>query len=293
MELRNINTFLRVAELRSFSRAAQQLGYSQSAVSAQILQLENELGLPLFDRINKTVRLTAAGEEFSRYANAILRTAEEAVSALQKAPEARGTLRIGLANSLCSAFFPALLAKFHRLYPNVELVLRTCTTVEMLDLLDHNEIDLAYTLDEPLTQPQVVHAFAILEPISFIAPVNHPLARKEAVSLPELAAQEFMLTEHGMSYRVALEQTLALHRLMIRPFLELGSVELLCQMVEQGMGLSFVPDYMVRAHASTKRLARLNVPDCQVKVWRQLFYHKDKWVTPQMQAFISLLSEQG
>lgn len=291
MELRTVNTFLRVAELRSFSQAAQQLGYSQSAVSAQIQQLEAELGVPLFDRINKTVRLTDAGEAFSHYAQALLRTAEEARCALQREPAARGVLRIALVDSLCSAFLPALLDQYHKRCPEVELVLRTCTTDEMLKLLDHNEIDLGYTLDLPLTQSHLLHALDQPEPVCFIAPAGHPLAQQKNVPLAELVRQEFLLTEHGMSYRDVLEQLLAARSLSLRPYLAFGSVEMLCLLVERGMGLSFVPECVVRPHLAAGKLARLNVPECRVEVWRQLFYHKDKWVTPQMKAFIALVRE--
>ena len=100
MELRNINTFLHVAELHSFSRAARELDYSQSAVSSQIAQLEEELAVPLFDRVGKTVRLTDAGQTFLRYARTLLTTAQQAKAALQPAPEASGTLRVAIADSL-------------------------------------------------------------------------------------------------------------------------------------------------------------------------------------------------
>lgn len=106
MELRTINTFLHIAELHSFSRAARELGYSQSAVSSQIAQLEAELGTPLFDRVGKTVRLTDAGLTFQDYARTLLATAQQAKAALQPAREVRGTLRIALADSVCSTFCP-------------------------------------------------------------------------------------------------------------------------------------------------------------------------------------------
>ena len=93
MELRTVNTFLHIAELHSFSRTARQLGYSQSAVSSQIAQLEAELGTPLFDRVGKTVRLTDAGQTFLGYARTLLETAQQAQAALQPAQQVRGSLR--------------------------------------------------------------------------------------------------------------------------------------------------------------------------------------------------------
>ena len=276
MELRNINTFLHIAELHSFSHTARQLGYSQSAVSSQIAQLEAELGAPLFDRVGKTVRLTDAGQTFLGYARTLLATAQQAQAALQPARQISGSLRIALADSLC---------------PQVELVLCTATADGMLQMLGTNQIDLAYTLDQPLLQPNLVLAADVPEPVCFIAPSAHPLAGQEAVTLEELPRQEFLLTERGMSYRDALDQCLAARGLAIHPYLELGSAALLCQMVEQGMGLSFLPEYIVRPALAAGRLARLNVPDCTVEMHRQLFYHRDKWLTPQMKAFIELVRQ--
>ena len=94
-----------------------------------------------------------------------------------------------------------------------------------------------------------------------------------------------------MSYRDALDQRLAARGLSIHPYIELGSASLLCQMVERGMGFSFLPEYIVRPALSAGRIARLNVPDCTVTMHRQLFYHKDKWLTPQMKAFIELVKQ--
>ena len=278
MELRTINTFLHIAELHSFSRAARELGYSQSAVSAQVAQLEAELETPLFDRVGKTVRLTDAGQTFLTYARSLLATAEQAKAALQPARQVSGTLRVALADSVCSTFLPDLLQRYHALCPQVELVLRTATDDEMLQMLGSNQIDLAYTLDKPLLQPSFVLAVDEPEPICVVAPARHPLA-----------GQEFLLTERGMSYRDALDQCMAAQGLAIKPFLELGSASLLCQMVEHGMGLSFLPEYIVQNALAAGTLARLNVPACRVEMRRQLFYHKDKWLTPQMKAFIALV----
>ena len=129
------------------------------------------------------------------------------------------------------------------------------------------------------------------EPVCFIAPLQHPLAQESVLPLDILPRQEFLLTERGMSYRDALDQCMAAHGLAIHPYLELGSAALLCQMVERGMGLSFLPEYIVRAALAAGTLARLNVPDCRVEMHRQLFYHRDKWLTPQMKGFIALVRE--
>ena len=245
----------------------------------------------LFDRVGKTVRLTDAGQTFLGYARTLLATAQQAQAALQPARQISGSLRIALADSVCSTFLPGLLKRYHALCPQVELVLCTATADGMLQMLGTNQIDLAYTLDQPLLQPNLVLAADVPEPVCFIAPSAHPLAGQEVVTLEELPRQEFLLTERGMSYRDALDQCLAARGLAIHPYLELGSAALLCQMVEQSMGLSFLPEYIVRPALAAGRLARLNVPDCTVEMHRQLFYHRDKWLTPQMKAFIELVRQ--
>ena len=170
-------------------------------------------------------------------------------------------------------------------------MLHTASSDEMLQLLSTNQVDLVYTLDQPLLQPALVLAADVPEPVCFIAPLQHPLAQESVLPLDILPRQEFLLTERGMSYRDALDQCMAAHGLAIHPYLELGSAALLCQMVEQGMGLSFLPEYIVRSALAEGRLARLNVPDCTVMMHRQLFYHRDKWVTPQMNVFIELVRQ--
>ena len=251
MELRNINTFLHIAELHSFSSAARELGYSQSAVSAQISQLETELGTPLFDRVGKTVRLTDAGQTFQSYARTLLITAQQAKAALVPARAVSGTLRVALADSVCSTFLPDLLQQFHALCPQVELVLRTATADEMLRLLSANQIDLAYTLDQPLLLPSLTLAVNVPEPVCFVAPAGHPLADKAEVPLDVLAQQEFLLTERGMSYRDALDQRLAARGLSIHP------------LHRAGQRLAALPDGGARDGALLP--ARVHRPSCPLR----------------------------
>ncbi len=131
------------------------------------------MGTPLLDRVGKTVRLTQAGETFMGYARTLLTTAQQAQAALQPAQQIQGRLRIALADSVCSAFLPDLLQRYHELCPPVQLVLRTATADEILHLLRTNQMDLAYTLDRPQAQPSFVLAGDQPEPICFVAPPGH------------------------------------------------------------------------------------------------------------------------
>ena len=290
MELRNIKTFLCVAEQCSFSKAAVMLGYSQSTVTTQIQQLEQEFGTLLFERIHKTVRLTAAGTEFVGFAQKMLLTADEAKNAMKRLPEENGELRIAMAESLCSTFFPNILERYHKEYPNVDLSITTGGTDDIFYMLRHNEADMVYTLDRRIYSTDLVTALEKEENVYFVASPSYSAAGK-AVTLEELTKYDFILTEKNMSYRKHLDELMASKSLQIRPFLELGSVEMIRTLVERGIGISFLPYYAVKDSIKNGTLVKIDVSENQIEVWRQLIYHKNKWVSPAMRAMIKLIKE--
>ena len=290
MELRNIKTFQCVAEQCSFSKAAVMLGYSQSTVTTQIQQLEQEFGTLLFERIHKTVRLTAAGTEFVGFAQKMLLTADEAKNAMKRLPEENGELRIAMAESLCSTFFPDILERYHKEYPNVDLSITTGGTDDIFYMLRHNEADMVYTLDRRIYSLDLVTALEKEENVYFVASPSYSAAGK-AVTLEELTKYDFILTEKNMSYRKHLDELMASKSLQIRPFLELGSVEMIRTLVERGIGISFLPYYAVKDSIKNGTLVKIDVSENQIEVWRQLIYHKNKWVSPAMRAMIKLIKE--
>ena len=291
MEFRNLITFVRAAELRSFSHAARQLGYSQSAVSMQISQLEAELNTPLFDRVGKTIALTPQGLRFYEYAQNMLRMAESAREEMKNAAAVSGQLRIAMAESICMSLFPPVLERFCARYPDVRVVLQTGTTEDMFRALAQNDVDMIYHLDNQIYRSDLVVPVSQPVPIIFVAPAGHPLAKRETVSLEECLGYPFILTEKGMSYRSQLDAQLAERGLELNPFIELGNTDVIARLVGQGMGLSFLPEFVVREPLERGVIARLNVDGIHVSLWRQLIYHKGKWMTPAMQAMIDAIRE--
>lgn len=289
MELRNLATFVRAAELHSFSQAAKQLGYSQSAISMQINQLESELDTRLFDRVGKTVALTPQGIKFFEYAQNILRMAENARNVMHHTSVISGTLRIAMAESVCISLFPAVLEEFHRLYPEVQLTIQTGTTEDMFRMLTQNDVDMLYQMENQFYRSDITIPLSVQEPIIFVAPAEHPLAGRRRIPVAECLECPFILTEKGMSYRSHLDAYLAEHDMEIRPFLEIGNPEVICRMVADGMGLSFLPEFVAREHIEAGRMVRLDVADVDICMYRQLIYNKNKWMTPAMQAMIDLI----
>ena len=120
---------------------------------------------------------------------------------------------------------------------------------------------------------------------------SHPLAKRESLELKDLLDQPFLLTEKGMSYRHLLEERLARDSIEIKPVLETGSANLICELVEQEMGVAFLPDYVTRTAVERGTVTRLSIPNFEPELWKQFLYHRDKWVSRPMQAAIAHFSE--
>ena len=311
MELREIRTFLQIAQKQSFSKAAEALGYSQAAVTVQIKQLEEELGIHLFDRLGKKTVLTHHGEIFYRYAVTILGTVADAKKAVSASTELSGDLTIGTIESICESIFPDLLKKFHQLYPNVSVSIVLDSPDVLLDRMNKNSIDLVYLLDQPIDDKRFIKVLEAPENISFVSSSVHTLAKNDSTDLDsvishpfvhpfagngpsELSAiigQPFLLTEKNASYRFVLDRYLASLGKEIKPFLEIGNTEFIINMLKQNAGISFLPEFAVRHEVESGILSILPVKDFHMELYRQVLYHKDKWHTGEMDAFIELAKE--
>lgn len=291
MDLRELNTFIQVAESGSFTRAGEKLGYSQPTISQQIKQLERELGVVLFDRIGHTVNLTHEGTNALRYAQQICHMSQEMVQGVGKEYEPAGLIRLAMADSLCAPLMVEGFAKFRDCYPKVSLQVTTAGTDEMFRLLDHNEADIVCTLDSHIYSANYSISTEEKVGVHFVCAPDHKLTKMTEVSLEELLKYPFILTEKGMSYRRLLDEKLAQLSLEIHPVLELGRADLICQLAEQGTVVAFLPDYVTEKAVQAHRIVRLPVPEIQVELWKQLLYRKDKWVSLQMEACLEYLGK--
>ena len=181
MEIRTLLTFVRIAETGSFSKTAEQLGYSQSAVTMQIKQLEGELGAPLFERIGRQVKLTQAGERLLPYALELLALLQKAEGIAREPEEITGRLRIGTSESFVISILPPVFAEFQRLCPRVEVSVQTALVADLFQKLRQNEVDLLYFLDEKFYFPEWVKVFERAKPIHFTASAESELAGQEHI----------------------------------------------------------------------------------------------------------------
>lgn len=289
MELRTLTTFVDLANSRNFTKTAASLGYSQSAVTAQIKQLERELGSPVFDRLGKTITLTSAGRILYQYATRMLTLEQEAVYAIQEKSVMTGELKMAIEESLAISFLPDILHYYRSRHPEVDLIVKAADSKTMFQLLKENELDLIYTLDILYDRPELVRPRELAEPIYFIAPADHPLAAKATVPIHEIVKEPFIYASHAASYRSELEKQLALLGLTIKPFLEVGNTDIICRLVSKGIGLSFVPACVARPYLEDGTIKALHVPEIDICMYRQMLFYKGKWQTPPMKAMIELL----
>lgn len=293
MDIKNLKTFIQVAELSSFTKAAENLGYSQSTVSFQIKQLEKLLNIQLFERINHTVSLTDRGRQVLEYAHKIHRLSQEMEKQLQREQPISGHVRIAMADSLCSWLLKDDFGAFCRRFPRITLKIISASTEEMFRLLNQNEVDMVYTLDNHIYDNTYIIASEEKITTHFVAAPAYPGLEHTAVPIPTLVTFPFLLTEKGMSYRRLMDEKLAAMSLAVSPVLETGDANLICHMVEQNMGVSFLPDYVTKESVQQGRLRYLHIDGFDIDIWRQLFYHRDKWVSPQMQAVMDYLSAES
>ena len=290
MELRTINTFLKVASTQNLSKAAEQLGYTQSNVTVQIKKLEKELGLELFERIGKHIYLTDKGKDFIFYANRIMQDAESAIAFSKEETSPTGKLRIGGVESVCTGLLPDLLIEFHKICPNVEVIIKSGPTNALLDMAASNEIDLILTMDHKIYKKEWVCAFEKQEDIIFVT-LRKNTSSNKTVLIEELIKEPFILTETGAAYRYELEKSLAQMNLQIQPILEIGNTETIINLLKRGMGYSYLPKFTVYNELKSGTLTKVNTNLLDVKMSHQLLYYKNKLITKQMEIFINLTQE--
>ena len=291
MDIRNLTTFVHVAELGNFSRAAERLGYSQPTISVQIRQLEQELGFRLFDRIGHAVRLTDKGRETLAYAQQVCLLCQQMIEENPENEERKTLIRVATSDSLSASLLFECFPYIRERHPNIHLEVTTAGTEDLFRMLDHNEADIVCTLDNHIYNTNYQIAGEKKVGVHFIVPVKSPLANGELLTKEDLLNQDMLLTEKGMSYRRLMDEWLAKASLEVRPALEAGQADLLCSLVEMGIGCSFLPDYVTEDAANRGTIKRMDAEGFYPDLWKQILYHREKWISPSMQIVLDIMTE--
>lgn len=290
MELKQLRTFKTLTDELNFTRTAERLNYAQSSVTAQIQSLEQEFGVQLFERLGKRVCLTDAGERLLRYVHQILHLAEEALTEVPNHGEPSGTLTIGAVESLCTYRLAPILMAYRTQYPNVEMVFRTGICADLRKEVALGNLDLAFTLEETCHDESLEFSVLTQEPMLVLAQPGHRLASQLQVRAADLQGETILVTEPGCSYRTLFEKALFAAGIRYSK-VEFASVEAIKQCVIAGLGVTLLPKMTVFDELERSLLAVLawNGPDFLVVT--QMCWHKDKWMSPAVRAFVQMASE--
>ena len=291
MDVRNLRTFIKVSELNNFTKAASVLGYSQSAVTVQMQQLENEVGLPLFDRIGKNIRLTQYGIAFIDYARKVIEAMEEVENFARDSKDLHGVVRFGIVDSIMNACFIPIFTELSRRYPNVDINVFVGSAREIEAKIRANEIDLAYLLDYKVPKKEWIRIREEIEPIIFVTNPDNPIADREELSFEDIVNQKIILMPQGEGYRYLFDDELAKRNLFVTPALEIASTQTTIRLVKADNYIAMLPIFVAREHIRSGALKQVKVKNSDMYQWSQLVYLKGKAITPLLQAFIDTVLE--
>lgn len=291
MEIYQLETFVAVAAQGSFTRAAEALHLTQPAVTRQIAALEAEMRTKLFDRLGRSVQLTAAGETLHAYALQIARLAHEARHAvLEVGTGAAGRLAVGASSTLATYVLPSLLRGFRESHPRVDISVHTGVSAQVLQMVIANEADLGLITGEVHEKALVATELAEYE-TCVVVPAAHALAKRRTIRAAELAGSPLILMESGTNLRAYVDRLLGEAGVEEQVTMELDNVEAIKRMIDAGLGISMLPEVSVRPEVEAGRLATLSltdVPHASRKI--TLVYRRDKFLSASIKSFIALLA---
>lgn len=290
--LHQLKVFTQVSRMLNFTKAGEELGLTQPAVSLQIKQLEANLGITLFEKIGKTLYLTPAGKQLQAFSDDIFIRFENmdmSLSALKG--ELQGDFYLSAVSS-AKYFTPHLLGAFHKKYPKVNLHLEIVNREHIILRLQENKDDLVIMGLLPEMMPLARYPF-VDNPIILISSPNHPLAKKRNIDLAELSSFPFLQREKGSGTRKALEEFLREKSIKLQTTMMLGNSETIKQGVMAELGISAVSRHSVSLELATNALVELDVIGFPlVRSW-YVVHHESKHLSPIANAFIEfVLSEQ-
>ncbi|GAB6926163.1 LysR family transcriptional regulator [Paenibacillus sp. JCM 10914] len=233
MELTDLRIFLRIAEEGNITRAAEQLGYVQSNVTARIRKLEGELGVHLFNRHSSGVSLTEKGKTFREYACSIVNLSEEAVKAVQGTPYPSGSLRIGVVDTVHCVNFIQSLSDYQTMYPEVHLSLGTGSSEELISQVLNYQLDGAFVIGD-ITAPKLVADYVEQDEVKL-------LTKSKEVPFPDLISAKWAVSPEGCPFRNALESWLLSEGIPLNHMIEISSLDTLLGIVRSGLAVTLLP----------------------------------------------------
>lgn len=290
MDFTHLQTFRVLVEEMNFTRTALRLNYAQSTVTGQIQALENEFGVPLFDRLSRNLKLTSPGTRLLQYADEILRLVDEARSEVLGLQDPTGPLIIGTVESLCAYRLSPILQEFRSRYPNVQLTFRTGVSADLRDLIRKGALDVALILDSPTEDDALTIERLRTEPMLVFVHRTHRLATRKKIQPTDLESETILAPEPG-SYRNLFERYLVESGVRRTTTIEFSSVEAIKQCVIAGIGITLLPEMTASRELSSGELVGLVWDGPTFPIETQVCWNRKRWLSPASSAFIEIVRE--
>ena len=287
MELKQLQTFCTAAEILNFTKTATKLGYVQSNITSQIRQLEEELGVKLFDRFGRKLELTSEGKAFLPKAQNILELCQRAKNELST-ESFRGTLTIGAAEALCVYRLPQVLLEYRKRYPLVDIRVQTESYKPLFALIRSNSIDIAMALTQEIDEPDMDGRSLFNEKMIVVVSPSHPLALKKIIKPTDLSGECLILSPEGCGYRPIILSVLEKYHLKPSAIMELSSVGARKGCAICGLGVTILPKIAAKDELKQGKLIELNWQGPSFDVTTQVMWHREKWLSPVVTAFLEL-----
>jgi LysR family transcriptional regulator, low CO2-responsive transcriptional regulator len=290
MDFDQLTTFVQVAKLKSFSKAGQKVFRSQSAVSAQIRQLEQAYHAKLLDRSAKSVELTPAGEVLFEFAERLLRLRDESMQVVaDRGNVVQGPVAFGANEATCLYLLPDILAEFQKRYPLVHISIYRNFSHKILQRLEEGSLDLGI-VTLPLKSPNLKMHVINRDRLRFMVSTKNPLAQRSHVTLDEIASAPLIFPKTGYTRQV-LDKLFRPHRSRLRVAMELPSIGMIKTFVAADVGISIISESFAKDQVKTGDVKLLNVEG--VDLWRELalVYRRDRSLPRAVQSLIGMIRE--
>ncbi len=290
MELRQLKTFQAVATLLSFNRAAEKLHYSQSTVSAQIQSLEDELKVPLFDRLGRRVLLTEAGEKLLAYASRLCELSDEAVSEVT-GTQPQGSITVRVPETLGIHVLPEVIRRFGRRFPSVSLSLVTCAADGLDRDLRKGLIDMALLFGEGIHSADLKAVPLAFQEVIIVAAPSHPLARQECVETAAFAGERLLFSATDCGYPNTFKGILLEAGVRPGSVVQFNSLEAIRVCVREGIGITALPRLAAQRDLDCGSMAPIAWKDGPLETAVLMIWHQSKWLSPALLGFMDCIRE--
>jgi DNA-binding transcriptional LysR family regulator len=286
IEIRQLQSFKTVAELNSFTKAAQTLQYSQASITAHIQQLEDEIGSPLFDRLGKHIQLTVMGKELYLYVVELLTVYSKIKHISSNDKTMKGEIRIGASESMTVYKLGPVISKYKKDYPEVTFSLINDNCLPLRDRLHSGELDIAITLEPKVNDPQLTTEIWSEEPLVFVGERNHSVK-----TIEEADGECIIFSANNCVLRHFFEGFLVENGISTYNHLEFSSMEAMKQCVVSGLGISLMPYISVESLLREEKMKIIETSGENPMFYAQISYHKNKWLSKAHKKFLEMVLE--